>query len=75
MRVFPLPVMAPSVPRVTTAEVNPMGVSLKVKVTVAVASEIRVEADEVMLTVGARVSMLMPGEVVNPPPLLSAASV
>ena len=74
VRVVPVPVMAPRVPRVTSAAVNPVGASLKVKIMVAVAPAFKSAADDVMVTVGAMVSMMMTG--VRPAaPLLPAASV
>ena len=75
VRTVPVPLMAPRVPRVAAAAVNPVGASLlKVKVMVAVAPAFKSEADEMMVTVGATVSMVMAG--VRPAkPALPAASV
>ena len=65
----PVPLVA-----VTSLRSNPSGVSLNVKVMVAVAPAFRVVTDDAMVTVGARVSMVMAGD--DPaPPGLSAASV
>ena len=70
-----------SVPPVTTtspllpshAKLSP-GSSLKVKVTVAVSPALRALSSLLRVSVGARVSMVMPG-VVPAPPVLPAASV
>ena len=74
VRTVPVPLMAPRVPRVAATAEKAGGTSVKVKVMVAVAPAFKSEADDVMVTVGATVSMLMTG--VSPaPPLLPAASV
>jgi hypothetical protein len=76
VRVVPLPLIAPSVPPVVvmSLSVNPVGASLKLKVTVAVSPDLTVETPLVMDNVGASVSMLIDG-VVPAPPALPAVSV
>ena len=61
VRTVPVPLMAPRVPRVKAAVEKTGGASVKVKVMVAVALAFKTEADEVMVTLGAKVSMLMAG--------------
>ena len=75
VRTVPVPLMAPRVPRVAATAEKAGGASLKVKVMVAVALAFRNAADDVMVRVGARVSMAMPKKVVNPTPLLPTVSV
>ena len=58
----------------TSAASKPVGASLKVKVIVEVAPDLRVATPLVIATAGARVSMVSAG-VVPAPPLLPAASV
>ena len=76
VRVRPVPLMALKVPPVVTMSLStkPTGVSLKVKVIVAVSPALRVLTLLVIARVGARVSMLMLG-VVPAPPVFVAASV
>ena len=75
-RVRPVPVMGLRVPLVVrmSASIKSVVTSVKVKVMVAVAPAFKSEADEVMVTLGATVSMVMPSEV-NPTPLLPTVSV
>ena len=76
VRGVPEPAMTLKVPPavVISLSINPVGASLKVKVMVAVAPAFKSEADDVMVTLGARVSMLMAG-VTPAVPGLPAASV
>ena len=76
VRVVPLPLIAPSVPPVVvmSASVNPVGASLKLKVTVAVSPDLTVETPLVIDTEGPRVLILIDG-VVPAPPELPAVSV
>ena len=75
-RVRPVPLIEPNVPPVVTmsASTKPTGASLKVQVTAEVSPAFRVLTLLVMVSVGAKVSMLMLG-VVPAPPVFVAASV
>ena len=70
-RVRPVPVMGLRVPLVVrmSASIKSVVTSVKVKVMLAVAPAFKSEADEVMVRVGARVSMLMAGDDPAPPGL------
>jgi hypothetical protein len=76
VRVRPVPLNALNVPPVVTmsASTKPTGASLNVKVTAEVSPAFRVLTLLVMVSVGAKVSMLMLG-VVPAPPAFVAASV
>ena len=73
VRTVPVPLMAPRVPRVAATAEKAGGTSVKVKVMVAVAPAFKSEADDVMVTVGATVSMLMAGDDPAPPGLPTAS--
>ena len=76
VRVVPEPAMTLNVPPavVISLSINPIGASLNVKVMVVLAAAFKSAADDVMVTVGATVSMVMVG--VSPaPPRLPASSV
>ena len=81
VRVSPVPLMAPKVPpEIVKSPTVPFqaklvpGSSEKVKVMVAVSPTFSVATFEVIVTVGARVSIVIEGEV-PAPPVLPAASV
>ena len=73
VRTVPVPLMAPRLPRVAATAEKAGGTSVKVKVMVAVAPAFKSEADDVMVTVGATVSMLMAGDDPAPPGLPTAS--
>ena len=76
VRVVPEPAMTLKVPPavVISLSINPIGASLNAKVMVVLAAAFKSAADDVMVTVGARASMVRAG--VSPAaPLLPALSV